>query len=376
MASSTEVPGATADALLAGFAVEPLPTRVVFGPGAVRRVREEVERAGFSRVLVLSTPGQAGMAEKIAAALGELAGAVHPRAVMHVPVGVADEAARVARSVAADGCVAIGGGSTIGLAKSLALTPGLPYVAVRTTYAGSEMTPIWGSTAGARKRTGRDPRVRPRTVIYDPDLSRGLPPATSVTSGINALAHAVEALYAPDTSPLIGLLAVEGMRALIGALPTIVRTPDDLAARARALYAAWLCGTCLGTTTMSLHHKLCHTLGGTFNLPHAETHTVVLPYVVAYNARAAPAALAAVGQVLAAADAAQGLWEFTGSLGAPRSLRELGLTDTDVEQAATLATTDSYANPAPVTPDGVRALLWAALDGRPPQSARPPQEQP
>jgi hypothetical protein len=178
-------------------------------------------------------------------------------------------------------------------------------------------------------RTGRRPAWWVPPEPHDPDLSRGLPPATSVTSGVNALAHAVEALYAPDTSSLIRMLAVEGMRALIAALPAIVRTPDDPAARARALYAAWLCGTCLGATTMSLHHKLCHTLGGTFNLPHAETHTVVLPYVLAYNAQAAPAALAAVAEALAAADAAQALWEFTGALGAPRSLRELGLTDAD-----------------------------------------------
>jgi maleylacetate reductase len=342
------------------FVVAPLPTRVVFGAGTLGTVRDEVTLAGLSRVLVLSTPGHAAMAEDIAARLGDLAAGTHPHAAMHVPAHVADAAARAAREAGADGCVAIGGGSAIGLAKAVALASDLPYVAVPTTYAGSEMTPIWGLTSGGEKRTGRDERVRPRTVLYDPDLTRTLPVAVSVTSAMNAVAHAVEALYAPDRSPLVSMLAAEGVRALTEALPAITEE------RERALYGAWLCGTCLGATTMSLHHKLCHTLGGTFDLPHAETHTVVLPHALAYNAAAAPEALDTLRDVLGTDDPARHLWELAGSLGAPRSLRELGLTDADVERAADLATRSPYANPAPVTPERVRALLRAALDGEPP----------
>ncbi|HEV7754499.1 MAG TPA: maleylacetate reductase [Mycobacteriales bacterium] len=347
------------------FTFGPLPTRVVFGRGAVKSVRDEVVRAGFSRVLVLSSPGHAESAERLAADLGELAVGVHPHAVVHVPADVADRARAAARDLAADGCVAIGGGSAIGLAKAVALD-GPPFVAVPTTYAGSEMTPVWGLTADGHKRTGRDERVRPRTVVYDPDLTDSLPVAVSVTSGMNALAHAVEALYAPDASPVVSLLAAEGVRALTGALPALVHDPGDPVARAAALYGAWLCGTCLGATTMGLHHKLCHTLGGSFDLPHAGTHTVVLPHVLAYNAPAAPAAAAVLGEALGTDDPALALWELAGTLGAPRSLRELGLTDDDVDRAVELATADPYANPAPVTADGLRALLRAALDGHPP----------
>jgi maleylacetate reductase len=357
-------------AIVAGFTVEPLPTRVVFAPGAIASVSDEVDRAGLTRVLVLSTPGHADLAQRLAEALGERAAGVHPYAKMHVPVEVADEARRAAQALGADGCVAIGGGSTIGLAKAIALADSLPYLAVPTTYAGSEMTPVWGLTEAGEKRTGRHPRVRPRTVIYDPDLTRSLPPLTSVTSGVNALAHAVEALYAPDGSPLISLLAREGARALVDCLPALVRTPEDAATRAQALYGAWLCGTCLGATTMSLHHKLCHVLGGAFNLPHAETHTVVLPYALAYNASGARLAVATLRDVLGADDPALALWELTRSLGVPHSLRDLGLTDGDLDRAVTLATKDPYSNPTPVTEEGVRSLLKAALDGDAPLANR------
>jgi maleylacetate reductase len=230
------------------------------------------------------------------------------------------------------------------------------------------MTPVWGVTEAGEKRTGRHPRVRPRTVIYDPELTRSLPPLTSVTSGVNALAHAVEALYAPDGSPLISLLAREGARALVDCLPALVRAPQDASTRAQALYGAWLCGTCLGATTMSLHHKLCHVLGGAFNLPHAETHTVVLPYALAYNASGAGPAVATLREVLGAGDPALALWQLTRSLGVPHSLRDLGLAARDLERAVTLATRDPYANPTPVTEEGIRSLLKAALDGDAPSA--------
>jgi len=349
-----------------GFTFEPMPTRVVFGRGALAQLGAAVDGAGLSRVLVLSTPEQRALAEDIAVALGTRSVAVHPHATMHVPVEVVTVAADRAAKLGVDGCVAVGGGSTIGLAKALALRAGLAYVAVPTTYAGSEMTPIWGLTDGGEKTTGRDQTVRPKAVCYDPDLTLSLPVSLSVTSGLNAVAHAVEALYAPDGSPMISLMAGEGIRAILDALPTIVAAPTDHPARAGALYGAWLCGACLGATTMSLHHKLCHTLGGAFNLPHAEMHSVLLPYSMAYNLRGAPQARSVLCDVLGGDDPARTLWELAGGLGAPRSLRGIGMPEDGIDQAVGLALRNQYANPVPVTGDGVRNLLTLALDGAAP----------
>ncbi|MFG2269543.1 maleylacetate reductase [Streptomyces chartreusis] len=349
------------------FSYESRPGRVVFRAGAaLSATPDEVERLGLRRVLVVCGTRGADTARAVADALGPACAGVHDRALMHVPAEVADAAVQAARAVGADGCVAVGGGSSIGLGKAIALRTGLPLIAVPSTYSGSEMTPVWGLTENGVKRTGRDVKVLPRSVVYDLELTLSLPVPLSVTSGVNAIAHAVEALYAPDTSPLIALMAEEGVRALAGALPAVVSDPGSRAARGRALYGAWLCGSCLGATTMGLHHKLCHVLGGTFGLPHAETHTVVLPYALAYNASAAPEAVAAVARALDAADAPTALWELAGRLGAPRSLAELGLTEADLATAAEQATNQAYANPRPVTSDGVLAVLRAAHEGAPP----------
>jgi maleylacetate reductase len=255
----------------------------------------------------------------------------------------------------------------VGLGQAIALEHGLPVVAVPTTYAGSEMTPVWGLTEGGAKRTGRDPRVLPRSVVYDPELTLTLPPELSATSGMNAIAHAVEGLYAPDATPIVSLMAEEGARALAAALPRVVADGGDVEARAEAQYGAWLCGAVLGATTMSLHHKLCHALGGTLDLPHAQTHTVVLPHALAYNAAAAPRAVAALSRALGgAADPALALWDLAGRLGAPRALQDLGMAEADIGRIADLAVASPYANPRPVTRDGVEALLRAAWAGRPP----------
>ncbi|EGX57109.1 alcohol dehydrogenase [Streptomyces zinciresistens K42] len=349
------------------FSHETGPVRVVFRPGAaVSATPGEVARLGLRRVLVVCGTRGAVTARAVAGALGPVCAGVHDGARMHVPVEVADEAVRAAGSAGADGVVAVGGGSSIGLGKAVALRTGLPLVAVPTTYSGSEMTPVWGLTERGAKRTGRDARVLPRSVVYDPDLTVSLPVPLSVTSGVNALAHAVEALYAPDTSPLVALMAEEGVRAMAGALPELARAPRSAPARARALYGAWLCGSCLGVTTMGLHHKVCHVLGGTFGLPHAETHTVVLPHVLAHNAPAAPEATAAVARALDATDAPLALRDLAGRLGAPRSLAELGLSGADLAHAADLVAGSPCANPRPVTAEGVLTVLRAAHAGAPP----------
>jgi maleylacetate reductase len=350
------------------FSYETQPARIVFRPGAaVSATPDEAARLGLRRVLVVCGSRGEGTARAVADALGEACAGLHAEARMHVPVEVADRAVEAARAAGADGCVAVGGGSAIGLGKAIALRTGLPLIAVPSTYSGSEMTPVWGLTEHGAKRTGRDPAVQPRSVVYDPELTLSLPVPLTVTSGVNALAHAVEALYAPDASPLVSLMAEEGVRAMTQALPLVAAAPDDLDARGRALYGAWLCGACLGATTMGLHHKLCHVLGGTFGLPHAETHTVVLPYALAYNAPAAPRAVTALSRALGGADdVPHALWALAGSLGAPRGLAELGLKETDLAVAAEQAAGQPYPNPREVTVDGVLALLTAAYQGREP----------
>ncbi|MFF2318332.1 maleylacetate reductase [Arthrobacter sp. NPDC058097] len=342
-----------------------LPMRVSFGAGYRSKLADEVNKLGLKRVLVLSTGFQEDLAQEISDSLGDLSAGVYAKAEMHVPIETAQDAQRFATDAGADGCIAVGGGSTTGLGKAIALEYGTPIIALPTTYAGSEMTPVWGLTADGVKKTGKDPRVLPTSVIYDPELTLSLPVGMSVTSGFNAIAHAVEALYAPDGSPIISLMAEEGIRALIKALPDITRDPDNIEYRSEALYGAWLCGATLGATTMSLHHKLCHTLGGTFNLPHAETHTVVLPYALAYNAPSAPSAVEALQRATGCADPATRLRELSLELGAPASLRDLGLTEENVETAVDLATRNPYANPREVTSDGIRRLLTAALNGAP-----------
>jgi maleylacetate reductase len=351
------------------FVYEALPSRVVFGVGSFEKLPEEIEKLGVTRALVLCTPEQHALGAEIAARLGARSAGVFDRAVMHVPLEVAEAARNAARRLHVDCCVAVGGGSTTGLAKAIALTSKLPILAIPTTYAGSEMTPIWGLTEGGVKKTGRDLRVLPKTVIYDPVLTTSLPVALSVTSGINAIAHCVEALYSRDANPIVSLIAEEGIRALAGGLPEVVKSPGDLDARSRALYGAWLGGVSLGAVGMALHHKLCHTLGGTFNLPHAETHTVVLPHAVAYNAAAAPEAMEHVARALGASSAArsaEALYNLAASLGAPVSLESLGLRREQLDQAADLAVQNPYYNPRPVTREGIRRLLENAFEGRRP----------
>lgn len=349
------------------FAYQALPMRVVMGTGALGRLADEIDHANLKRVMVLCSPRQWELAAMVAGLIGPRAVDIHPHARMHVPAESAAEAQRRAKEVNADGCVAVGGGSAIGLGKIVALRYGLPVIAVPTTYAGSEMTPVWGLTENGVKRTGRDPRVLPVSVLYDPALTVALPTDVSVTSGMNAIAHAVEALYAPDASPVVDLMAEEGVRALAAALPDIVADGTDLDARARAQYGAWLCGACLGATTMSLHHKLCHTLGGTLDLPHAPTHTVVLPHALAYNQGAAPKAVAALSRALGTpADPATSLWDLAARLSAPRSLRELGMPESAIDRIVQVTLANPYANPREVTAEGLGRLLRTAWAGQPP----------
>ncbi|MEO5861381.1 MAG: maleylacetate reductase, partial [Burkholderiales bacterium] len=308
--------------------------RVVFGAGSLQYLEREIDLLGAKRALVLSTPEQRGQAEEVAKRLGERAVGVYDKAVMHVPIENARAAREEAKRLNADCAVAIGGGSTIGLGKAIALESGLPILAIPTTYAGSEMTPILGMTEDGLNKTLRDERVLPKTVIYDPELTLTLPAKLSATSGMNAIAHSVEALYAQDANPIISLMAEESIRVLAHALPKIMRNTKDITARSEAQYGAWLAGASLGAVGMALHHKLCHTLGGSFNLPHAETHTIVLPHAVAYNASAAEPAMVRLARALGLEDkldAARSLYELIKSMGAPVALKDIGMQESDLD---------------------------------------------
>jgi alcohol dehydrogenase class IV len=345
------------------FTYVSLASRVVFGAGSIARLAQEVEKLGARRALVLSTPGRAADVKRLAATLGERYAGLYDKAVRHVPIEVAEDARRAAKKANADCCVAVGGGSTIGLGKAIALTTGMPVFAVPTTYSGSEMTPAQGFVEGGVKRVQLDPRMQPRTVIYDPELTLGLPPATSAASGMNAIAHCAEAFYANNSNPIVQLMAEEGIRALAQALPVIVEKPKDIEARGEALYGAWLAGVALAAGGMALHHKLCHTLGGTWNLPHAETHSIVLPHALRYNRNAAPEAMARIARALGVTDAPAGVYDLEKKLGLKMRLADLGFSEAEVPRAARIASDAPYANPAPVTYEGLVELLRRAQAG-------------
>jgi alcohol dehydrogenase class IV len=349
------------------FLYNGLPSRVIFGEGSIAQLPAELDRLGAKKALVLSTPEQKESVALIANTLGARCAGIYDKAAMHVPLEVAEDARRVARELGADCCVTVGGGSTTGLGKAIALTSTLPILAVPTTYAGSEMTPIYGLTEGGLKKTGRDARVLPKTVIYDPRLTLSLPAAASAASGMNAIAHCVEALYAHDGNPIISLMAEEGIRALALALPRVIADVKNLEARSDALYGAWLAGVALGAAGMALHHKLCHVLGG-FGLPHAETHSIVLPHAMRYNSEAAPAAMRSVARALGGKQGAPGaVWDLESKLGIPMRLLDIGMKQADIERAARIATESPYPNPRKVEYGPVLELLGDAYAGRRPK---------
>lgn len=348
------------------FTFTGLPSRVVFGAGRRAQVADELARLGIERALVISTADQSETCARFAAMIGDRLGAIYPGAVMHTPVQVTEAAIQQAAQMKCDGILAVGGGSTIGLGKAIAYRTDLPQLVVPTTYAGSEMTPILGQTENGIKTTLRSPKVLPETVIYDPELTVTLPGHVSGPSGMNAIAHAVEALYAEDANPVISLMAEESIRALASALPRILADPGNGAAREQALYGAWLAGTCLGAVGMALHHKICHTLGGSFDLNHADVHCLMIPYSTAYNRAAAPEAMAAISRALGGRDPAEGLHALMRAVGRKSSLAEMGLVPADLDRAADLAVQNPYYNPRPVTREGVREMLQAAFEGREP----------
>ena len=350
---------------------EALPGRVVFGPRASReRLAAEVDRLGASRLLLIATERERARAEELSAVLGDRVAGRFTDVRPHVPAEVAERARAAAREAGADALLSIGGGSTTGTAKAVALEAALPIVAVPTTYAGSEVTPVWGMTEGRRKTTGTDPRVLPRVVVYDPELTFTLPPAITGPSAMNALAHCVEAFYGPGANPITALVAEEGIRALAAGVPVAVSRPHEPDGRSETLYGAYLAGAAFAVAGSGLHHKICHVLGGAYDLPHAELHTVVLPQVVAFQAPALPEVMERVARALGGYGrdgAAAGLHELALAIGAPTALRDIGMREADLDEAAGLVLEKvPDDNPRPVSEDDVRQLLQAAFEGRRP----------
>lgn len=329
----------------------------MFGAGSVRDLPAELDTLGVRRIMLITTPGRTRTVAALRAVLGERLSGVYAQAKPHIPESDVLQALAQGKP---DAYVSLGGGSATGLGKALARETGLPLAAIPTTYAGSEMTAIWGISDGKEKRTGRDPRAAPRLVVYDAELTYDLPATVSAASGMNAIAHCVEALYAADASPVSSLLAEDGIVRLTSSLPVIMRSRADPIARGEALVGAHLAGRALDMTSMGLHHKLCHVLGGSFGLPHAETHAALLPYVVAYNAPAAPDAAARIATALGTGSASAGLQAFGRRLGT-LTLAQLGLPHDAIPRVAKLAIKGGYPNPRPVTEPSIRALLEDAL---------------
>ena len=351
-----------------GFDRKGNPVQVRFEKGGRFDLSPELDAVRAKRPLVLTTPEQVDQGEGLLATLKERAAGIYSHATMHTPVEITLDALETVKKTNADCVIAIGGGSTIGLGKAIAYHTDLPQIVLPTTYAGSEATPVLGQTENGVKSTLKSERVQPEAILYDAELVRSLLVPMSVTSGLNAMAHAVEALYAREANRLSTELALSGLRAFVTGLPTVVDTPDDLTAREDTLFGAWTCGAVLAQVGMALHHKLCHTLGGTLNLPHAATHAIILPHATAYNEAAAPDALAPLAAILGSNTAGGGLYHFAQKLGAPTNLQSLGVTESDLDKVADLAVQNPYWNPVAIERQAIRALLQDAYDGVRPET--------
>lgn len=336
------------------------PQRVIHGAGRAAELGAELAQLGARRAVLLCSPGQLGVAQEMSTRLGELCAGVLPLARVHVPAELAREACEQARRLDADALVALGGGSAIGLAKALALQTALPIVALPTTYAGSEATPIYGITRDGDKQTGRDPRVLPRVVIYDAELSAALPMRVSVASALNGMAHAVEALYASDRSPVTDALAQHGLRLFTSGLDALSGSDPSLEVRGQLLSAAWLCGHVLGQTRMGLHHKLCHVLGGRFDLPHAELHALILPHVLELNAARRPELLDPLADAMGVANPVHWWRAQLANAGLPTALTQFGVGDADLDPVADLILSQPYPHPFAVGRPELLKLLRTA----------------
>jgi maleylacetate reductase len=349
------------------FARTSLPGRIIFGGGALGRLADELDRRSLRNVMFIAAGYDAGLAAKGRAALGDRVRLSWPEVRQHVPRELAERATAAATAAGAGVLVAIGGGSTTGLGKAVAVSTGLPLAVVPTTYAGSEMTPIYGLTSGGNKETARDARALPSIVVYDPRLLTTLPPAVVGPSGLNALAHCAEALWAADADPITDAIALDGARRLRQYLPGAYQSADP-AVRGQVLIASCQAGLALGTVGTSLHHALCHLLGGMFDTPHAETHAIMLPYVVSYLRPAVPEAARRLAQAMGTTehDLAEDIWSLGKSVGTPAGLRSIGIREDQLATITRAALERNLPSPRPLEYDALHAVLHAAWTGQRP----------
>lgn len=344
---------------------EPQPGKVIFGQGALSKVADALESVGGKRAAIISTDGRKDLANKVAALLGPLCQTVYTKSVQHVPVETVDEALTTIESLDIDSLVAVGGGSPIGLAKAIALKTSLPIIAIPTTYSGSEMTPIWGMTKDGIKTTGRDIAVKPKVVIFDPELTLSLSSRLSITSGINALAHCAEGLYSENANPVTLVMAEKGFKEIIEGLTLILEDSKNIEGRSKVLLGAWMGGGVLGTVSLALHHKICHALGGSYNLPHADTHTAILPYALWYNLGHVPEARDVMARILDVEpeDVPGAVYDLIAQFGGPTSVKEVGMKEENLREAASIIVQNPYYNPRPVEEESIYKLLEYAYKG-------------
>lgn len=350
------------------FTINPLANRIVFGLGATAKLSAEIDALGGSRAMIVCTAGAAGRIAPIVEALGSACVGVFAEVQPHCPEEVVLAAIERFRSLDADCLVSIGGGSSIDTGKPLAVETGKPTIAVPTTYSGSEVTPLYGIVIGDRKKGHRDDRALPRTVIYDPEMTTGLSPYATAISGMNSLAHCVEALYPATPNPIATLFAEAGIRALAAGLPASVATSGDLQARTQALYGAYLGGTVVTLVGIALHHRTCHVLGGSYGISHGDANAVILPHATAYNAPATPAAMAVLGQAMGSDDPAAALYDLAQSMGTPTDLKSLGMKESDLDAATEQAIEVTAYNPRPLEFGPLREMLQNAYEGNRPTS--------
>ncbi|MCP5381591.1 MAG: maleylacetate reductase [Kordiimonadaceae bacterium] len=348
------------------FEYTPIRTRAVFAENAALKLKDEVEKLGCNRVMIACSAGMAKRINHIIESLGAMCAAIYDGAKPHCPEQVAMEALDLYNKKNADCIVAIGGGSTIGIGKAIALRTDAKFIVIATTPCGSESTPIYGMLIGNHKKTGRDPKVIARSTIYDPVLTTGLNAHLTGTIGMNSLAHCVEALYAKDQNPISDLYAIEGISALTKGIKGSIINPADISARSQVLYGGMLSGYCVNLAGIAIHHKICHVLGGHHGIPHGESNSVILPYAVAYNETTAPSAMEKIMAAMGTKSASGGIYDFARDINVPRSLKELGMREDHLDVAAKETVETTPFNPKPVDFESVRALLQQAYEGNRP----------
>jgi maleylacetate reductase len=356
--------------------------QIHFGRGTLARVRAIVRDLGGRRVMLVTTRSRAESAEarRLVTGLGPVVESVFAEARAHVPTAVVQAALQQARRDGVDTIVSFGGGSCADLGKAVcyfteqeAGTPGasffdrpaLPHIAVPTTYSGAEVTPYFGMTdEHTRRKSGAGgPTIAPAAVVYDPEVTLSTPPRISAETGMNALAHCVEAAYSPARTPEAEAVAIAGAARIFRALPQVIARPGDLGARTEMLAAAALAGRCLQNASMGVHHGLAQLLGGRTAIAHGLANGVLLAHAVRFNADAVPDELDRLARALSVADVATAIDELRATLGLPGSLAECGVTDDDLDAVARLAESSPAvaANPKPVSAADARAILDAAF---------------